>query len=146
MAVKMGVKVVGNEVRIIIRKNEKRGLRIMCQGGEGVFSGGSQEGLMARPQSRLDVCCSLWMCRTSSTRLFQKFPSTSLVLVASQFTWCWFVQEWTAIPFLVSCFFTPFLCSLSRFSSVLLVSCKMTLSRTELASLSPTSVPWLSYA
>ena len=75
MAVKRGVKVAGNEVRIIIRKklgkNEKRGLRIICQGGEGVFSRGSQEGLMARPQSRLDVCCSLWMCRASSTRLLQ---------------------------------------------------------------------------
>ena len=72
MAVKRGVKVAGNEVRIIIRKkNEKRGLRIICQGGEGVFSKGSQEGLMARPQSRLDVCCSLWMCRASSTRLLQ---------------------------------------------------------------------------
>ena len=71
MAVKRGVKVAGNEVRIIIRKKRKRGLRIKCQGGEGVFSRGSQEGLMARPQSRLDVCCSLWMCRASSTRLLQ---------------------------------------------------------------------------
>ena len=72
MAVKRGVKVAGNEVRIIIRKKTKKGgLRIICQGGEGVFSRGSQEGLMARPQSRLDVCCSLWMCRASSTRLLQ---------------------------------------------------------------------------
>ena len=59
---------VGNEVRIII--GEKK-VRIKCQGGEGVFSRGSQEGLMARPQSRLDVCRSLWMCRASSTRLLQ---------------------------------------------------------------------------
>ena len=68
------------------------------------------------------MCCSLWMCRASNTRLLQSFPSISLVLAASQFTWCWFVQEWTAIPFLVSCFFTSFLCLLSHFSSVLLVS------------------------
>ena len=62
----------GNEVRIIIgEKNQKERLGIICQGGEGVFSRGSQEGLMARPQSRLDVCCSLWMCRASSTRLLQ---------------------------------------------------------------------------
>ncbi len=44
MAVKRGVKVAGNEVRIIIGK--RKGLRIICQGGEGVFSRGSQEGLM----------------------------------------------------------------------------------------------------
>ena len=60
----------GNEVRIGGKK-QKEGLRIICQGGEGVFSRGSQKGLMARPQSRLDVCCSLWMCRASSTRLLQ---------------------------------------------------------------------------
>ena len=42
--------------------NWEKKVRIICQGGEDVFSRGSQEGLMARPQSRLDVCCSLWMC------------------------------------------------------------------------------------
>ena len=36
MAVKRGVKVAGNEVRIIIRKKRKKGgLRIICQGGGG---------------------------------------------------------------------------------------------------------------
>ena len=37
---------VGNEVRIIIGGGG--GERIICQGGEGVFSSCSQEGLMAR--------------------------------------------------------------------------------------------------
>ncbi len=51
--------------------NWEKKVRIICQGGEDVFSRGSQEGLMARPQSRVNVCCSLWMCRASSTRLLQ---------------------------------------------------------------------------
>ena len=64
MAVKRGceMKVARNEVRIIIGKKKKKpkgGVENNMSRGEGVFSRGSQEGLMARPQSRLDVCCSL---------------------------------------------------------------------------------------
>ena len=82
MAVKKGcVIMVRNEVRIIIRRigelkiivchdhGVRRNKNKDCQGDEGVFSRGSQEGVMARSQSRLDVCCSLWMCRAYSTRL-----------------------------------------------------------------------------
>ena len=43
-------------------------------------------------------------------------------MAASQSTWCWLIQECTAIPFLRSFFFTAVLCSLIRFSKVLPVS------------------------
>ena len=42
--------------------------------------------------------------------------------MAFQSTLCWLVQAWAAIPLLESCIFTTFLCSLRRFSRVLLVS------------------------
>ena len=35
-------------------------------------------------------------------------------LGCTQSTWCWLVQAWTAIPFLVSCFFIEYLCLLSH--------------------------------
>ena len=38
-------------------------------------SSNSHEGLIARPQSMLEVCYCWWMCRASSTLLFQQFPS-----------------------------------------------------------------------
>ena len=63
----------------------------VCQEHAGLSSSDSQEGLIARPQSKLEVCCCWWMCRASSTLLFQYFFSISLVLTAFQSTWCWFV-------------------------------------------------------
>ena len=64
--------------------------------------------VMGNSQSKLQVSCYPWMCSVSSTRLLQQFPLISYV---HQSTWCWFVQEWTAISILVSCFFTVFLVS-----------------------------------
>ena len=87
-----------------------------------LLSSCSQEGLMANPQPKLEVFCCRWMCRASSTLIFQQFPSSLLVLAAFQSTWCWLVQVWAAIPLLVSCFFILFWCSLRRFSKALLVS------------------------
>ena len=94
----------------------------ICQEHVGLSSSGSQEGLIARPQSKLEACCCWLMYRASSTLLSQQFPSISLVLAAFQSTWCWLVQAWAAIQLLVLCFFTAFLCSLRCFSRFLLVS------------------------
>ena len=47
-----------------------------------MFSKGSQEGLMARPQSRLDVCCSLY------TRL-HTLISYVLLVVHTVWQKCW---------------------------------------------------------
>ena len=40
----------------------------MCQEYAGLSSRGSQEGLIARPQSKLklEACCCWWMCRVAS--------------------------------------------------------------------------------
>ena len=47
-------------------------LKKVCQEHAGLSSSGSQERLIARPQSKLEVCCCWWMCRAFITGLSER--------------------------------------------------------------------------
>ena len=64
-------KKIKNDITQIKSKDQVMNMLEMFQEHAGLSSRGSQEGLIARPQFKLEVCCCWWMCRASSTLRFQ---------------------------------------------------------------------------